>query len=966
MVTSPSSNIKTIPPLRCDVLQNVTLLPMVGDITGPTHVYALGAHAQKEPLFHTQRLTAGNHKALQLPCIKPWNVSPQEVIYGGIFYMHWGHFLLEGLQRLWYAKQSALPIVWAGVWGVFHTPSQLKPWQSDVFKNLGIHNKHIFLTEPTQFAKVHFPEPACGINTHLHPEQVDFLGYYEAKPIQGKYVYFSRAKIRGCANEEHIEKILRQRGWSIVYPEMLSVAEQLHAISTAKVCFMIGGSAQHSLLLTKNLQTRFIIIPREHSLTFNLIAHAKSHDYFLFHLEKTVLHKDCQDEANTTFTLDVHTLEYILEKTSDFTKHVEDFPKLFTKVQSPLQEQLSVPAAYYAKPASITKGRKLFYHAYFLYQQKKYRTAAKLFTYLRKKHLLEESMYVDYFTALQRYHLLIEASITLPLEKHQRHIQSLQTAIAHNTQDHKSYTKLTELFVISGKVDEAIALQKDLAARHPQWSEPLAKIASLYSLQGHKAKALHYAQEAVNTEPHQLQRKAELIKCHMALQDFTTCTKLLSQSLLRHPTWDEGFSLLAAVQHAQGQLDKAIACMQKALTLAPHNHNALEQLATYVQEKGEHAQAIELFAKSLQQNPRAAERHAQNAHIYAQKNDFAMAIEHARKAVALEPRNFVCKSFLATYLRQNKEYKAAVELMEEAVHMNPFWSEPHSQMAAIYADQGNLDAALTCARKAVAVEPYSRECKAALANYRMQKRQITGQSAKHYGAPWARLQWLLDIVYAKNYLEIGMEDADTFLHLDVPFKMRLEGEEGKNTAAHEPLHVYREKPEVFFAKLPLRLANTAHDTQNKKHTFDIMVLNGAQGHEQCLKNFTNTLPYGHAKSLWLITHTMPQEALQKNNVENMQDTAKIQDAFKTILTIHDTFPSFSYCTQVYEDGAQTLLWRTDEPSTRSKAFEDTFAIKRMSAEDLGPLVELLNIVAPHQVLGRLFSTLVTDIKGICK
>ncbi len=974
MFNHDNIDLKKVRPLQCDVIKDVTILPMVGDITGKIPFYALGAFAEKKSLTQVKRMET-SIRSFQLPHVNPWKYSTKEVIYGGIFFMHWGHFLLENLQRLWYTKQCNLPIVWVGTNGFTYTPAEFQSWQKDIFQALGITNEHIFINEPTQFAKVHFPEPGSGINTHLHPKQVEFLGYYENTTNKGRYVYFSRSKIRGCANEEQIENMLKKRGWEIVYPENLSVSQQLKALSKAEVCLMIGGSAQHSLLLTKNLQTRLIVIPRDHHTSFNVIANAKSDNYYLLNVGKKVLYSDILASNNALFTIDLDALEQVVDKTSNFTKNLDDFSAQLTKPDKLLAKQLSVPAFYYKQPKALTEAEKMFFRAYFLYQEKKYAEAYEVFIKLKKNNLLQDFMLVDYFNAVQQQDIKSGLGIYQSLEKHRHYVDALLVKIDKNLLEINHYENLTKLLLSVGDFETAHKIQAKLSEIYPDWSKPLSQRALFYDLQKNIAKAIEYAKKAVEVEPHKIKRKSELANYLFKNKDYAACKEIISEVLKNNPQWDEAYAKLANIAQAQGELSKAIELIKIAIKFDPNNILYQEIYASYLQQNGEFEASTKVLARAMQQNPRVAERYAQNARIYEHKGDLEKAIECAKKAVEYEPRNFVCKAHLADYLRKNKNYKEALELMVDAMHLNPFWSEPHSQFAKIYEAKGNIELAIEHARRAVAVAPYDASPRLELEKLRIKKlEKYSGNKlelehalALRHSAIRERVQTYIDRFFAKTYLEIGVFAGRTFLHVDVPFKVAVDPVFSFDTKpyANDNVVFYADTSNDFFEKFDQDALKLEHKYHNSPFKFDVIFIDGLHTYEQVLIDFENSIKYSHEKTIWIMSNTVPSNCFSAINSQEKCNKWKEQagfrncntwhgDVFKAIFTIHDKYTDYSYSTQIDGNNSQTVLWRTEKPTKRKRVFGKKNPIGPMRYEDFLEYAWVLNLVSDTEVFSKVF------------
>ncbi len=515
MLPSPSS----IPPLRCSVYENVTVAPMLYVDADPVTNFAVGAHAQGKALREAHRYVGGMRSTQQLP---PWAAqcySTQEVIYGGIFFSQWGHFLTETLQRLWYAKENALPILWVGKAIFYANQPFFTPTHHEIFQKLGLKNEHIFLTQPTQFAKVHFPEPGFMLDSYGHIAHKHFLGFHEGKLCKGKFVYLSRAHFGECSNENALEAILRQRGWHIVYPEQLPLEEQLDILSSAEVCLMMAGSAQHSLLLTKNSATRFIIIPRIHNRTYDVVASLTSNNYYILHLKKTLLSHGV-GAFKDTFSLDLDSLHFILQETENFTQAMEAHTPLLQKYDGLAAEHGQVPQVYTKASVQLNPMEELFYQAVFLYEEGKYKEAYERIMPAYEQNALEFFMYDYFFMMVEKYDAQYHVTTPMRMDKNQFLLQKISKIMAKNPHVGEHYIRMAEVLTRMQRFEAAEQLLHKALKKFPQWALPHAALAQMFVTQGQMAKAVSQAQQAFTLAPHDAKIKEVLAYClHSAQHD---------------------------------------------------------------------------------------------------------------------------------------------------------------------------------------------------------------------------------------------------------------------------------------------------------------------------------------------------------------------------------------------------------------------------------------------------------------
>jgi Glycosyltransferase 61 len=190
-----------------------------------------------------------------------------EAIYAGPLYFHFGHFLLESLARVWYARRNpAAVLLWAGshLW----QDRDLTPWQREILQVLGIENPTAIVASPTRVQHLHVPDVGYRYDDWFHPQHAHFLARY-AGPAQvpGRKLWLSRGKITSNVrdlNAEATESRLADAGWQITYPELLGIREQLDNLASAEIVAGEEGSAFHALMLLGEVGSKRLHVFRRH------------------------------------------------------------------------------------------------------------------------------------------------------------------------------------------------------------------------------------------------------------------------------------------------------------------------------------------------------------------------------------------------------------------------------------------------------------------------------------------------------------------------------------------------------------------------------------------------------------------------------------------------------------------------------------------------------------------------------
>ncbi|MCR4754331.1 MAG: glycosyltransferase family 61 protein [Lachnospiraceae bacterium] len=164
----------------------------------------------------------------------------EEVIYLGYFLRHWGHFLMDCSTRMWILlddQYKDCKIVFP------NHPGVIRDGNYDRFLELlGVNeNRIVSIDRPTRFKEVIVPDEGRLSSKNIHSgkwyaifDKVVENAQYDKKNIPKK-VYFSRSRFgKPELGEEEIQRNFEINGYAVVYPERLSLDEQIGIFQCAE------------------------------------------------------------------------------------------------------------------------------------------------------------------------------------------------------------------------------------------------------------------------------------------------------------------------------------------------------------------------------------------------------------------------------------------------------------------------------------------------------------------------------------------------------------------------------------------------------------------------------------------------------------------------------------------------------------------------------------------------------------
>ena len=240
-------------------------------------------------------------------------------IYMGPLSRHFGHFLLESLQRAWYLMQADHTSLL-----LFHGHNEqvnLTSFARIIFSALDVDPARIRIAvNDVQVSRLILPASQFWQGIKASPGMGIAFDHIREKILKGRAssqrtaakIYFSRKGLSPerapgrpravISNEEEVEALFRKRGYEILQPETLPFEEQVALVANATHVAGASGSALHLMLFNDNPRTRFIELrtkPAVNQLLISAIRPAAA-----FHIWSVA-----KDSSPATATLDMDVID---------------------------------------------------------------------------------------------------------------------------------------------------------------------------------------------------------------------------------------------------------------------------------------------------------------------------------------------------------------------------------------------------------------------------------------------------------------------------------------------------------------------------------------------------------------------------------------------------------------------------------------------------------------------------------
>jgi len=192
-------------------------------------------------------------------------VNEERILYCGRLMLHWGHFLLESLTRLWPLFTDDAPQVDAIVYTLMPgEEKRIAPTIREAFELAGVADKVKVVTSPACYREIVVPdrcvEPRARFCRECKPifdrmarAAGDKIGLAGKK--SGR-IYLSRGQLPKARLNEPcsgwVDDFFESNGFTILYPEKMSLAETICRIREASIVAAISGTLPHNMLFAED------------------------------------------------------------------------------------------------------------------------------------------------------------------------------------------------------------------------------------------------------------------------------------------------------------------------------------------------------------------------------------------------------------------------------------------------------------------------------------------------------------------------------------------------------------------------------------------------------------------------------------------------------------------------------------------------------------------------------------------
>lgn len=176
----------------------------------------------------------------------------EEVVFIGAMPKHYGHFILEGLSRLWFYLEASNKRYRA-----VYISDEGEDRFLEFMQFFGIAPEDIRkIAKPTRFRTVIVPEQSIRLHDYFHQSYKLTIDRIKQtiESVSNEKVYFSKKERRNdrAIGEESIARVLLKNGYKTYYPELMTLQETVAVLKGAKRFAATSGTNIHNAIFLED------------------------------------------------------------------------------------------------------------------------------------------------------------------------------------------------------------------------------------------------------------------------------------------------------------------------------------------------------------------------------------------------------------------------------------------------------------------------------------------------------------------------------------------------------------------------------------------------------------------------------------------------------------------------------------------------------------------------------------------
>jgi len=171
------------------------------------------------------------------------------------------------------------------------------------------------------------------------------------------------------------------------------------------------------------------------------------------------------------------------------------------------------------------------------------------------------------------------------------------------------------------------------------------------------------------------------------------------------PDYTQAYNNLGIVYQAQGVMAAAAESYRKALSLKPDYAEAHNNLGIVLRAQGEPDAAAESYRMALAFKPNYAEAHYGLGNAFHEQGRLDEAVFHYRQALSLKPNDAEIYNSLGIVLQKQRKIDEAINCYRSALSLHPDYADAFGNLGGALRAQGHLDEALACFQQVIRLMP---------------------------------------------------------------------------------------------------------------------------------------------------------------------------------------------------------------------------------------------------------------------